>query len=129
MVQSALATGDYVGAQWLEGSPTAEESMSWFGLVIDTTVPLVGHSAQRPHQSASADGDRNLVDGVKFITSGVALDAQGRNTLGSMMMVDELVYSAREVTKVDARPGGYEVAGGHGGIVADMGGYGPPQVT
>jgi hypothetical protein len=46
-----------------------------------------------------------------------------------MMIVDEVVYSAREVTKVDARPGGYEVAGGHGGIVADMGGYGPPQVT
>jgi L-asparaginase len=129
MVQSALATGDYIGAQWLEGSPTTEESMYWFGLVIDTTVPLVGHSAQRPHQTASADGDRNLVDGVKFLTSGVALDGDGRNKLGSMMIVDEVVYSAREVTKVDARPGGYEVAGGHGGIVADMGGYGPPQVT
>ncbi|MDQ1703418.1 MAG: L-asparaginase [Frankiaceae bacterium] len=129
MVQKAMATGDYIGAQWLEGSPTTEESMYWLGLLVDTTVPLIGHSAQRPHQTLSADGDRNLVDGVKFLTSGVALDADGRNTLGALMIVDELVYSSREVTKVDARPGGYEVAGGHGGIVADMGGYGPPQVT
>src|SRR4051794_32332147 len=129
IVQKALSSGDYIGAQWLEGSPTTEESMYWLGLVIDTTVPLIGHSAQRPHQSLSADGDRNIVDGVKFLTSGVSLDEAGRNRLGSMMIVDEVVYSAREVTKVDARPGGYEVAGGHGGILADMGGYGPPQVT
>ena len=40
-----------------------------------------------------------------------------------------MVYAAREVTKVDARPGGYEVAGGHGRVVADMGGFGPPQIT
>jgi hypothetical protein len=129
MVQSVLSTGEYIGAQWLEGSPTTEESMYWLGLVIDTTAPLVGHSAQRPHQTLSADGDRNLVDGVKFLTSGAALDEQGRNRLGALMIVDELVYAAREVTKVDARPGGYEVAGGHGGIVADMGGDSRPQVT
>lgn len=129
MVQNALSGGDYIGAQWLEGSPTTEESMYWLGLVIDTTVPLVGHAAQRPHQTLSADGDRNIVDGVKFITSGAAIDDTGRDRIGSVMVVDEMVYSAREVTKVDARPGGYEVAGGHGGVVADMGGYGPPQVT
>jgi hypothetical protein len=129
MVQKALSSNDYIGAQWLEGSPTTEESMYWLGLVIDTTVPLIGHSAQRPHQALSADGDRNIVDGVKFITSGVALDEAGRNRAGSALIVDEMVYSAREVTKVDARPGGYEVAGGHGGVMADMGGYGQPQLT
>ncbi len=129
LVQRTLAGGDYIGAQWLEGSPTTEESMYWLGLTIDTTVPLVGHAAQRPHGSLSADGDRNIVDGVKFLLSGVALDEAGTNRLGAMMIVDELVFSAREVTKTDARPGGYVASGGHGGIVADMGGYGPPQVT
>ncbi|WP_254398911.1 asparaginase domain-containing protein [Streptomyces sp. AC602_WCS936] len=128
-VQAVLATGKFDGVQWLEGSPTVDETLYWFGLLIDTGVPLVGHAAQRRHQSLSADGDRNVVDGVKFITSGVALDERGENRVGACVIVDELVYSARDVTKVDARPGGYEVTGGHGGVVADLGGYGPPQLT
>ena len=129
LVQSVLSTGSYVGAQWLEGSPTTEETLYWLGLLVDTTVPLVGHSAQRRHQALSADGDRNIVDGVKYLTSGVALDQHGRDQVGAVMIVDEMVYTARDVTKIDARPGGYEVAGGHGGVVADMGGEGPPQLT
>ena len=128
-VQDVLAAGEHSGVQWLEGSPTVDETLYWLGLVVDTTVPLVGHAAQRRHQSLSADGDRNVVDGVKYIASGVALDEHGRDRVGACVVVDELVYSARDVTKVDARPGGYEVTGGHGGVVADLGGYGPPQVT
>lgn len=129
IVSEALAGSEYVGAQWLEGSPTTEESMYWLGLVIDTTVPLVGHSAQRPHQTTSADGDRNIADGIKYLMSGIALDDAQNDTVGAVMIVDELVFAAREVTKTDARPGNYEATGGHGGIVADMGGYGPPQLT
>lgn len=129
LVQRTLASGAFTGAQWLEGSPTTEETMYWLNLVIDTTVPLVGHSAQRPHQSTSADGDRNLVDGVKYLLSGIWRDATGADQVGAVMIVDEVVFSAREVTKTDARPGNYEATGGHGGIVADMGGYGPPQLT
>lgn len=128
-VQAVLATGEYTGVQWLEGSPTVDETLYWLGLIIDTTVPLIGHAAQRRHQSLSADGGRNVVDGVKYIASGVALDERGEDRVGACLVVDELVYTARDVTKVDARPGGYEVAGGHGGIVADLGGYGPPQLT
>jgi hypothetical protein len=128
-VQAVLATGDYAGVQWLEGSPTVEETLYWLGLLVDTKVPLVGHAAQRRHHSLSADGDRNVVDGVKYIASGVALDERGEDRVGACLVVDELVYAARDVTKVDARPGGYEVTGGHGGVVADLGGYGPPQLT
>lgn len=131
LVQRVLAegAGTFTGAQWLEGSPTTEETMYWLGLLIDTTVPLVGHSAQRAHQSTSADGDRNIVDGVKYLLSGIALDETGTDRVGAVMIVDEVVFAAREVTKTDARPGNYEATGGHGGIVADMGGYGPPKLT
>lgn len=129
LVQQALAGGRYTGVQWLEGSPTIEETMYWLGLLIDTEVPLVGHASQRPHGSLSADGDRNIADGVKYLLSGVALDDHGRNRLGAVVIADELVFSAREVAKVDARPGGYVTVGGHGGILADMGGAGAPQVT
>ncbi len=129
IVADVMATGDYAGAQWLEGSPTTEESMYWLSLVIDTTVPLVGHCAQRPHQTTSADGSRNICDGVKYILSGVALDDEGIDTVGAVQIIDEMVISAREVTKTDARPGNYVATGGHGGVVADMGGYGPPELT
>ncbi len=128
-VSQALATGDYVGAQWLEGSPTTEESMYWLSLVIDTTVPLVGHCAQRPSQTTSADGARNICDGVKYILSEIALDDGGADMIGAVQIVDEMVISAREVTKTDARPGNYVATGGHGGVVVDMGGYGPPDLT
>jgi L-asparaginase/Glu-tRNA(Gln) amidotransferase subunit D len=125
IVQRTLDSGEYAGAQWLEGSPTNEETMYWLGLVIDTTLPLVGHSAQRAHGSLSADGDRNIVDGVAYITSGIALDDDGRDRVGAVMVVDELVFAARDVMKTDARPGNYVVTGGHGGPVADLGGGGP----
>lgn len=129
VVARAMATGNYVGGQWLEGSPTTEESMYWLNLVIDTQVPLVGHSAQRPHQTLSADGDRNITDGVKYILSGIWKNGGAADIVGGVMIVDEVVFSAREVTKTDARPGNYQATGGHGGIVALMGGYGLPQLT
>jgi hypothetical protein len=128
-VQHVLANGGYVGAQWLEGSPTVEETIYWLNLLIDTKIPIVAHSAQRMHGTASSDGPRNILDGIKYLLSGIALDPAGNDQVGAVLIVDEVVYSAREVTKVDGRPGGYETVGGHGGIVADMGGVGRPQLT
>jgi L-asparaginase len=129
VVAKAMASGDYIGGQWLEGSPTTEESMYWLNLMIDTPYPLVGHSAQRPHQTVSADGDKNIYDGVKYITSRVWQNGGDRDIVGGVMLVDEQVFHSREVTKTDARPGNYQATGGHGGVVALMGGYGPPALT
>ena len=97
-VQAILATGEHAA---FSGSrqPDLDETLYWLGLLIDTTVPLVGHAAQRRHHSLSADGDRNVVDGVKYIASGVALDAQGVDRVGACVIVDELVYTARDVTQ------------------------------
>jgi L-asparaginase len=129
VVAKAMATGEYLGGQWLEGSPTTEESMYWLNLLIDTKQPLVGHSAQRPHQTVSADGDKNIYDGVKYITSKIWVNGGDADAIGGVMIVDEQVFHSREVTKTDARPGNYQVTGGHGGIVALMGGYAAPQLT
>ena len=56
MVNTALATGDYVGGLWLEGSPTVEETIYWLSLLIDTELPLVAIAAQRTHGQLSGDG-------------------------------------------------------------------------
>ncbi len=126
MVQGALATGDYAGAIWLEGSPTTEETTYWLGLLIDTNVPIVGNSSQRVHGMLSNDGDRNIVDSVDYILSGVWRDADGSDRVGAVMIQEEQIFTSRDVQKGDDRPGGYIATGGHGGII---GGINPIALT
>ncbi len=125
-VQRALANGTYAGAVWLEGSPTTEETVYWLNLLIDTTVPIVGNSSQRTHGMLSNDGDRNIVDSVDYIVSGIWKDTNGFDKVGAVMIQEEQVFAARDVQKGDDRPGGYVATGGHGGIV---GGINPVALT
>ena len=121
IVQAALDTGKYAGAIWLEGSPNMEETLMWMNLTIDTTLPICGNSSQRPHGSIGNDGDHNVVDSVEWILSEAWKDESGGNAAGVVAVLDQLVYTAREVQKADARPGGYVATGGHGGIVGSLG--------
>ena len=129
VVQTALATGEYDGAIWLEGSPSVDETTYWLNLLIDTTVPICGNSSQRPHGALSNDGDRNIVDSVDYILSGIWKGEDGRDTVGGVLIVDELIFASRDVHKADARPGGYTMTGGHGGICGSIGQPGPPVLT
>ena len=117
VVSSTLASGDYLGGIWLEGSPTVEETVYWLSLLIDTELPIAGVASQRTHGQLANDGDRNIVDAVDLILSG-----QGRG-LGAVGVQDERIYAAREFKKADDRPGNYKATGGHGGI---LGTAGPP---
>jgi hypothetical protein len=128
-VQRAMASGQYLGGIWLEGSPWVEETTWWLNLLIDTTAPIAGNSSQRPHGAVGNDGDRNVIDSVQYILSRIWADAQGRDQVGAVAILDELIYTAREVQKADARPGGYTTTGGHGGIVGTIGAPGPPRLT
>lgn len=121
LVQRALASGDYAGAIWMEGSPSVEDTVYWLGLLIDTPRPLIGNAAQRMRGTISADGDANLIDSIDYIRSRVWADSDGRDRVGSVMVQDNVIYNIREIQKGDARPGGYVVTGGYGGIVGTMG--------
>ena len=129
VVQNALGSGRYMGAIWLEGSPFVEETAYWLNLLIDTTVPIAANSSQRPHGAIGNDGDRNIVDSVDYIISRIWADEDGRDCIGSVAILDEQIFTAREVQKSDARPGGYIATGGHGGIIGRMGHPGAPQFT
>lgn len=120
VVQEALASGGYAGGLWLEGSPYLEETLYWLGLLVDTSVPLAGCAAQRAHGLLGADGDRNIVDAVRYLVSGIWADEQGRDGLGAVVVMDQLIFAARAVQKADARPGGYVATGGHGGIMGSI---------
>ncbi len=129
VVQKALNSGKYLGAIWLEGSPFVEETTYWLNLLIDTTVPICGNSSQRPHGAIANDGDRNIVDSVDYITSRIWADENGRDSVGAVAILDEQIFTSRDVQKSDARPGGYVATGGHGGIIGRMGHPGAPQFS
>jgi L-asparaginase len=113
-VQTALKSGLYDGGIWLEGSPSVEETLYWLSLTVDTDLPIAGNAAQRTHGQLSADGDRNIVDSVDYITCGA-----GRG-LGAVGIQDQQIFAAREFRKADDRPGNYKAVGGHGGILGTV---------
>jgi hypothetical protein len=129
MVQSALDSGAYAGAIWVEGSPSVEESAYWLSLLIDTRVPISCNASQRAHGTLANDGDHNLVDSVEYIVSCAWADPDGSDRVGVVMCQEGQIFAAREVQKADARPGGYITTGGHGGILGRVGGQFPPTPT
>ncbi len=114
-VQETIDSGRHDGFIWLEGSPHIEETLYWLSVTLDTALPFVGVSSQRPHGELSNDGDRNIVDAARYIASGLGAG------LGAVGIVDEQVFSARSFKKGDARPGGYRATGGHGGALGAAG--------
>lgn len=119
-VQKTLASGKYAGALWLEGSPTVEGSAYWLNLLVDTRLPITLNSAHRNRGEISPDGDGNIVSSINYILSKVWAGGDGADRIGAVMVQDEIVYSAREVEKGDAHPGGYVATGGYGGIFGSM---------
>ncbi|MCZ6725122.1 MAG: asparaginase domain-containing protein, partial [Thaumarchaeota archaeon] len=113
-VQTALNSGNYVGAIWLEGSPHVEETLYWLSLLVDTELPITGNASQRAHGRLANDGDRNIVDSVDYILSG-----EGTG-LGAVGIQDQQIFAAREFKKADDRPGNYKATGGHGGILGTI---------
>jgi hypothetical protein len=128
-VQGILASGPYAGAIWTQGSPRIEETVYWLNLLVDTTLPICGNASQRVHGMIGNDGDKNVVDSTEYIVSRAWADAQGRNRAGAVLIQDQRIFAARDVQKADARPGGYTVTGGHGGIIGAVGHERPPLLT
>lgn len=128
-LQKILASGDYAGAIWNQGSPRIEETMYWLNLLLDTTLPVCGNAAQRTHGQIGSDGPKNIVDSVEYISSRVWADEHGRNRAGMVLIQEQQVFAVRDVQKGDARPGGYVTTGGHGGILGAVGHEGPPVLN
>jgi len=100
------------------GTVSVEETAYYLHLTIPTAKPIVVTCAQRLHGSIGADGPRNLFDAIR-----VAGDpaAAGR---GVLVALDELVHSARDVTKTSRRPGGFS-----SGSMGPLGSIEPDRVS
>lgn len=125
-IQAIMGGGGYDGAIWTQGSPRIEETVYWLNLLLDIDQPICGNASQRPQGQVSHDGPKNILDSVDYISSRIWADDAGRNRAGVVVIQEQRVFAAREVMKVDARPGGYVATGGHGGILGAAGHDGEP---
>ncbi len=76
------------------GSNTLEETAYFLNLVVKTERPVVLTASQRNHGMVGNDGDRNLVDAIR-----VASRKESKNR-GALVVLNDQIHSAREVTKV-----------------------------
>src|SRR4051812_33840737 len=77
------------------GTNTLEETAWLLHLVMDTDRPVVLTGAMRPASALSGDGPLNLVAAVRVATSP---EARG---LGTLVVLDDTIHGARDVTKAD----------------------------
>ena len=103
--------------------------MYWLQLLLHTTLPVCGNAAQRTMGEISNDGPKNLHDSVQYLTSRVWAGSDGCNRAGMVLIQEQQIFSARDVQKGDARPGGYVTTGGHGGILGGIPHDAPPLLT
>jgi L-asparaginase len=75
------------------GSNTSEETAYFLSLMVDHQKPVVVTAAQRQQNTLGEEGTRNLYDAVKTAASPAAAGK------GVMLVVNEMIHAARDVTK------------------------------
>jgi L-asparaginase type II len=86
------------------GTARLEETAFFLYLTVKSDKPVVVVGAQRPPTGISPDGPINLLSAIRVAASP---EARGR---GTTVVMDDRIMSARDVTKVYARGGGFEPA-------------------
>ncbi len=100
-VNAALERSDVSGVVVTHGTFTAEETAYFLHLTARSYKPVVVVCSQRKHSTIGNDGDRNLLDAVR-----VASDPAARGK-GVLVLLNEEIHSARDVTKTNQRPSGF----------------------
>lgn len=106
-VQHAADDSEVSAVLVTHGTFTVEETAYFLHLTVHTPKPIVVVCSQRKHATIGNDGDKNLVDAIRVATCS---DAHRK---GAMVVLNEEIHSAREVTKTNQRPSGF-VSGGMG---------------
>ncbi len=104
-VQAAADDPAVAGVIVTHGTYTAEETAYFLHLTVRTEKPVVVTCSQRVHCLIGNDGDWNLRDAVRVA---IADDVAGK---GVVLVMNEEIHSARDVTKVSQRPSGFQSRG------------------
>ena len=92
-VNKSLQREDVTGVVITHGTDTLEETAYFLQLTVNSTKPVIIVGAMRPATALSADGVMNLLNAVQ-----VAITPQAVNK-GVLVVMNEKIYTAREVTK------------------------------
>jgi L-asparaginase len=95
---------DLSGVVVTHGTSRLEETAFFLYLTIKSDRPVVVVGAQRPPTGISPDGPINLLSAIRVAA---ASEARGK---GVTVVMDDRIMSARDVTKMYARTGGFESA-------------------
>jgi L-asparaginase len=93
-VEKVLQEPHINGAVVVHGTDVMEETAYMMDLVIDSPKPVVLTGAMRYHNEPGYDGLRNLLYSVR------ACQAPESLHMGTMILMTDRLYAAREVTKV-----------------------------
>ena len=96
-VMAAIADPGVAGGVITHGTDTIEETAYFLSLLVPPAKPVVLVGSMRPSTAVSADGPENLLDGLRVAA---APSAAGR---GVMLVMDDTIFDARSVTKIDVR--------------------------
>jgi L-asparaginase type II len=95
---------DLAGIVVTHGTSRLEETAFFLHLTVKADRPVVVVGAQRPPTGISPDGPINLLSAIRVAA---APEARGK---GVTVVMDDRIISARDVTKLYARGGGFEPA-------------------
>ena len=90
------ARPELAGVVVTHGTDTMEETAYFLDLTLPGERPVIVTGAMRPSDMAGADGPANLTSSVR-----VATDPRARGR-GAMVVMDDRVFAARDVTKTNS---------------------------
>ena len=90
------ARPDLRGIVVTHGTDTMEETAYFLDLTVGNTRPVVVTGSMRPSNMAGADGPANIMNAVRAV-----VDSNGRGR-GTMVLMDDRLFAARDVTKTNS---------------------------
>lgn len=111
LVRGLFARDEADGIVITHGTNTLEETAWLLHLVIATDRPVVVTGAMRPASALSADGPLNLVNAI------VVAASPAGHKLGTVVVLDDTIHGARDVTKSDTM----RVSAFHDGAAGPLG--------
>lgn len=110
-IELYLQEKDFDGVVITHGTNTLEETAYFLHVTVNTEKPVVLVGSQRPYTALSSDAPLNLIHAIRVAAHP---DSYGK---GVLVVFNQKIHSAREVTKTDT----YDICGFTSGMAGCLG--------